>query len=71
MVLKVSGSIPSVPISVDKSIQSFALRTGPPQVGGGIGPLGLVGPWIGYRVFKKKNIMVLNKFGKNALQFSF
>jgi len=23
-----------------------------PQVGGGIGPLGLVGPWTGYRVFK-------------------
>jgi len=29
------------------------LRTGPPQVGGGIGPLGLVGPWIGYQVFQK------------------
>jgi hypothetical protein len=27
---------------------------GPPQAGGGIGTLGLVGPWAGYRVFKKK-----------------
>jgi len=44
---------PLVPISVGKSIQS-KLRTGPPQVGGEIGPLGLVDPWIGYRVLKKK-----------------
>jgi len=28
-------------------------RTGPPQVDLGIGPLGLVGPWIGYRIFEK------------------
>jgi hypothetical protein len=27
---------------------------GPPQAGGGIGTLGLVGPWAGYRVLKKK-----------------
>jgi hypothetical protein len=32
---------------------SLWLRTGPPQVGGEIGPLQLVGPWIGYRVLKK------------------
>lgn len=29
---------------------------GPPQVGGGIGPLGLVGPRAGYQVFKKKTL---------------
>jgi len=28
---------------------------GPPQVGGEIGPFGLVGSWNGYRVFNKKN----------------
>jgi hypothetical protein len=37
------------------------LLSRPPQVDGGIGPLGLVGFWAGYRVFKiyingKKNI---------------
>jgi len=33
---------------------------GPPQVGGGIGPLGLVDSWIGYRVLKlKKNTVYL------------
>jgi hypothetical protein len=26
---------------------------GPQQVGGGIGHLGVVGPWAGYRVLKK------------------
>jgi len=41
---------PLVPISVGKFIM------GPPQVGGGIGPLGLVGPWIGYRDLKKNKI---------------
>jgi len=46
---------PLVSILVGKSIQSLLwLRTGPLQVGGGIGPLGLVGPWIEYRVLKKK-----------------
>jgi len=45
---------------VGKSIQSLLwLRTGPPQVGGEIGPLGLVGPWIGYRDFKKKKIVII------------
>jgi len=32
---------------------------GPPQVGGGIGPLGLVGPKAGYQVFKKKIVEYL------------
>jgi len=47
---KVSGSIPSganfgglSPYSIQRA----------PQVGGGIGPLGLVGPWIGNRVLNK------------------
>jgi len=33
-------------------------------VGGGIGPLGLVGPWIGYRVFKK--IIIIMKMSHSA-----
>jgi len=32
------------------------------QVDGGIGPLGLVGPWIGYRVLKKKKVFVFLGF---------
>jgi len=28
-------------------------------VGGEIGPLGLVGPWIGYQDFKKKKIVII------------
>jgi len=45
-----------VPISVGKNFAKLWLRMGLPQVGGGIGPLELVGPWIGYRVLKKKKI---------------
>jgi len=42
---------------------------GPPQVGGGIGPLGLVDSWIGYRVFKKKKKKIFD-FGLNLLDAS-
>jgi hypothetical protein len=31
--------------------QKTLVLNGPPQVGGGIDPFGLVGPWTGYRVF--------------------
>jgi len=31
-------------------------------VDGGIGPLGLVGPWIGYRVFKKEKYIHANYY---------
>jgi len=30
---------------------------GPPQVNTGIGPLGLVGSWIGYQFFFKKKLL--------------
>jgi len=50
---KVSGSIPSGAnfggLSPYRACSGF--KQAPPQVGGEIGPLGLVGPWIGYRVF--------------------
>jgi hypothetical protein len=52
--LKVLGSIPSSANFGGQvhSIHSFALAlNGPLQVGGRIGPLELVGPWIGYRFF--------------------
>jgi len=49
--LKVLGSIP---FGVNFGGQVLWLRTGLPQVGGEIGPLGLVDPWIGYRVFKER-----------------
>jgi len=54
--LKVSDSIPfgaNFGGQVHTELCS-GLEWGPPQVGGGIGPLGLAGPWIGYRVLKKK-----------------
>lgn len=35
-------------------------------MGGGIGPLGLVDPWIGYRVFKKKK----KKFQPNPADYN-
>ena len=39
----------------NKHNNTLAFEVGPPQVDGGIGPLRLVGPWIGYRVFEEKN----------------
>jgi hypothetical protein len=36
-----------------KKKKTLALNGPPPQVDGGIGPLGLVGLWAGYRVSKK------------------
>jgi len=44
---------------------------GPAQVGGGIGFLGLVGSWIGYRVFKKKKSESKNNFKREAAMSSF
>jgi hypothetical protein len=35
---------------------------GPPQVDGGIGPLGLVSIWAGYRIFKKNNYNMIVPF---------
>jgi len=44
-------------------------------VDGGIGPLGLVGPWIGYRVFKKKKsalkILVKESINRFVLKIRF
>jgi len=54
--LKVSGSIPSGANFGGKvhTKLCFGFKWGPSQVGGGIGPLGLVGCWTGYQVLKKK-----------------
>ncbi|KEH38292.1 hypothetical protein MTR_2g067390 [Medicago truncatula] len=52
--LKVLGSILSGANFGGQVHTEQKLRTGPPQVGGGIGLVRLVGPWIGYRVFKNQ-----------------
>ena len=60
--LKISGSIPS---DANFDGQVHRPKTGPPQVDGEIGPLGLIGPLIGSRV------MIDKVYGKTILNIKF